>query len=74
MNRIPAPPKNSILITMTIIDEHGNETYQQHAVAGIRQMATSKILEHYANEMAKKMDDACIRLGHFDRVMRGENK
>ena len=69
--RVPAPPKNSILITMTVIDEHGNETIQRHMATTMLEAAMSDTLELRAADMAKKFREACAGMGYFDHMMRG---
>lgn len=63
------PPKNSILITMTIIDEHGIETIQRQMATTMREAALSNTLEMRAASMATEFRQVCAGMGYFDAMM-----
>lgn len=63
------PPKNSILITMTIIDEHGIENIQRQMATTMREAALSNTFELRAASMANEFRQVCAGMGYFDAMM-----
>lgn len=61
-----APPRNSILITMTVIDEHGNETIQRHMATTMLEVSFGNTLERRAEDMARE-----FKMVYLDSLMRG---